>query len=65
VDTTATPAAAPAPADGSGGGDVLASHGSGALHALTWFGLVAAGGVLVILGLSRASGLRQPHGAIA
>jgi soluble lytic murein transglycosylase-like protein len=50
---------------GGGGGDVLASHGSGALHALTWFGLVAAGGVLVILGLSRASGLRQPHGAIA
>jgi soluble lytic murein transglycosylase-like protein len=64
VDATATPAAPAAPADSSGG-DVLAAHGSGALHALTWFGLVAAGGVLVILGLSRASGLRQPHGAIA
>jgi soluble lytic murein transglycosylase-like protein len=59
----ATPAASAPPS--SSGGDVLASHGSGALHALTWFGLVAAGGVLVILGLSRASGLRQPHGAIA
>jgi hypothetical protein len=56
--------AAPAPAS-STDSDVLKKHGGDAMHALVWAGLVAAGGALVVLGTARATGARQPHGAIA
>lgn len=49
----------------SGGGDVLGGFGGKALDAALWAALATAGAVLIGLGTARATGLRQPHGAIA
>jgi membrane-bound lytic murein transglycosylase B len=61
------PTSAPkAPQKASGdSGDVLGSLGDKALYALLWGALAIAGAALIGLGAARASGLRQPHGAIA
>jgi soluble lytic murein transglycosylase-like protein len=65
--TTPVPGAAPAGASpgSSSSGDVLAAHGSDALHGLLWAALAVGGAVLMGLGFARATGLRQSHGAIA
>lgn len=52
-------------ADTTGGGDVLEKWGDKALHATVWVALAAAGAAFVILGSARATGVRQPHGAVA
>jgi soluble lytic murein transglycosylase-like protein len=62
------PAGAAAPSSSSStssSGDVLAGLGGSALHGLLWAALAIGGAVLMGLGFARATGLRQPHGAIA
>jgi hypothetical protein len=61
------PAATTAAPKTSGGGssDVLGGLGDKALYALMWAALAIAGATLIGLGTARASGLRQPHGAVA
>jgi soluble lytic murein transglycosylase-like protein len=62
---TSAGAATPASSTSTTSGDVLASHGSDALHATLWAALAIGGAVLMGLGFARATGLRRPHGAVA
>lgn len=63
--TTSPPTKPAAPTPSSSGGDVLGGFGDQALHALLWAALALAGATLIGLGTARATGLRQPHGAVA